>query len=335
MHTTVLTLSTFREVSAALSEPTLTLDGVRASGLPGTLTPRSERRGAVSADDIARLLPFMVQTAHALAVALPSGQRVDLVHAFAEPWSRGLALASVGRAPAEGPAEGVRLLELARRIFLGAAHASSRESATHSADDVIELARALSSVESSFAVQSFVALSHTLPVALAGAWLVLASEPGAWQQLRETPDRRAGAIEELLRLASPARAVFRQATADVTLGETRIRAGQELVLELQRANRCPASFPYPDRFVPERFAAGPDRQRHVGLGLAPHACAGSALVRLAMDISTTALLEEFDEITPVGEVDWLNGGAIRAPSSCTVVLRRAGRRQATGEPCAP
>jgi hypothetical protein len=328
--TTVHTLSTFREVSAALSEPTLTLDGARGDNRPGASAHEGGRRAAVSADEIARLLPTMQRSAHALALTLPAGQPVELVGAFAEPWSRGLALASVDRSPAEGG----RLLELARAVFLNAAHASSRVSATSATGEIVALAQALSALQSSLAVQSFVALAHTVPAALAGAWLVLVSEPGAWHQLRASPDQRAAAIEELLRMASPARAVFRIATADLTLGETHICAGDEVVLELQRANRCPARFPDPDRYAPERFALASERQRHVGLGLAPHACAGGALVRLAMEVATTALLEEFDEITPTGPVTWLDGRAIRAPASFSVVLRRAAQPRATSEPCA-
>ncbi len=273
----------------------------------------------IAAGEVARLLPMMHASARELARALPAGQTIDLVESFAAPWCHGVALA-YAKCPRD---EASHLLDLARRVFLRAAHATDRASALAPSPEVSELARALAPSDSPLAVQAFVALAHTLPLLLAGAWEVLATEPEAWRELRETPALRPSATEELLRLASPARVVFRHAPDSDPSGATRFAAGGEVVLELQRANRCPAHFAEPERFAAGRFAAASVHPRHVGLGLPPHACAGGGLVRTALDVATSTLLDTFADVELAGPVRYLDGFAIRGPISLPVVLRRA------------
>ncbi len=314
----------------------------------------------------------MRTSARAMAQALSGDRAVDLVASFAAPWSRELALAYASY-PRDGSEE---LIELSRQVFLEAAHATSRAAAAESSRALLDLAQAIRSDRSPLAVQGFIALANTLPLLLAGAWHALVMQPGAWQSLRRTPAARLSAIDELLRLASPARVVFRQAVTDVTIGTTRVAAGDEVVLALYDANRSPEQFSDAERFVADRFAAyrtapdraapdramadraAPDRAmadraapdhamadraapdhvttvraservagcRHVGLGLHPHACAGGALVRLALDVATAALLDEFDTATLAGPVTSLGGFAIDGITSLPVVLHRARER---------
>ncbi|MBM0230126.1 cytochrome P450, partial [Micromonospora sp. ATA51] len=70
-------------------------------------------------------------------------------------------------------------------------------------------------------------------------------------------------LAEVLRLDPPVRATRRVATAPLRLGGREIRAGTALLLRFDAANRDPAVFAEPDRFVPGRpgraltFGAGP------------------------------------------------------------------------------
>lgn len=326
MHSPPLTLWHFADVAAALEHPALSLDGVaRTTPRQGAGTEGAARHAV----DVARLLPIMRVSARALAAAIPAGECVDLCESFATPWSHEIAIEHAGSSHENGPT----LLAISRRIFLAAAHATDRQSARVPSPDVGALAAALSPADASFGVQAFVALANTLPLLLAGAWHALVTQPGAWRALgdRSSPARRSAVIDELLRLASPARVVFRQAKGDMTIGGRQVAAGGELVLALQQANRCPARFADPGAFAPERFAPPNDGRRHVGLGLAPHACAGSALVRAALEIATSALLDEFTDISLAGPVTWLGGFAIDGPTSLPVTLRRgAAARGAEG-----
>jgi len=421
----------FGDVAAALAASALSLDGVSRPGEPRS---SDTARESIPPGEIARLEPTMSSSARAMARALTSHGAVDLAASFAVPWSLELALAYAAGAGAKGsheagvleanarvplmPTESERLVELARTVFNEAAHATSRVAATESSCALLDLVRSIGSNRSPLVVQGFVALANTLPLLLTGAWHALVMHPGAWQSLRRTPAARASATDELLRLASPARVVFRRAVADVTIGTTRVAAGDELLLALHDANRCPEHFHDPEHFIADRFATGSSpsprsvverqaaerlvtqgahaqgalaedlvatravatravatravatravatravatravatravatgavatgavatgavvdglgagdslarsaRCRHVGLGLHPHACAGAALVRVALDIATSALLDEFDQVALAGPVTWLGGFAIDGITSLPVTLQRA------------
>lgn len=260
----------------------------------------------------------MRTSARAIAHALGEREAVDLVASFAAPWSHALALTFAGHAMEESE----QLVELAREVFTEAARATSRSAATESTAALRALAQAIGSDRSPLLVQGFVALAHTLPLLLAGAWHALVMQPGAWESLRRSPGARTAAIDELLRLASPARVVFRRAVSDVTIGTTRVAAGGEVILALREANRCPERFEHAEHFVADRFADGGAGCRHVALGRHPHACAGGALVRLALEVSTSALLDEFDRATLAGPVTWLGGFAIDGLTSLPVRLER-------------
>jgi cytochrome P450 len=126
------------------------------------------------------------------------------------------------------------------------------------------------------------------------------------------------AVEELLRHAGPARAVFRRAVAEVPIGRARVAPGDRLILRLAAANRDPARFPEPGRLDVRRGAAG-----HLALGGGAHACAGAPLVRVAVAAATDALLRRASAVEPAGEVEWVGGFAVRAPATLPVVLQPA------------
>lgn len=326
MPAVALTISNFRDVADALAEPLLSLGaapGARAASVDG-LVP-----AMLGADVIARLVPTMRERAVLLARALPDVHPVDLVASFAEPWSRETALSFAGRAPNDG----ARIMELSRQVFVEAAHATARHATLASTDAMRELAGAFGAESSPLTLQGFVALAHTLPLLLAGAWRELAIQPAAWDALRDDAVPRATAIDELLRLASPSRSLFRQAIADARVGSRQLRAGDELILAIGAANRCALQFADADTFMPARFERTAAGDRHVGLGRAPHACAGGALVRIALDVATSALLDEFDALSLAGAVTWLGGFAIDGPTSLPVVLRRRSDGEAAGGVC--
>ena len=315
--------TTYADVTAALHAPELSDRGRGDDGAPERATLHADASRELAPEGLDAAAAAMQRSARALAQQLPVDEPVDLLHAFARPWCARLAMRTMD----VDLASERRLLELARHVFAGAAHATTRQDAGGAAAAVGALASALGGAHAGtrptpMAVQAFVALSQTLPYMLAAAWHVLASQPGAWRVLRAdragVPAASGSALDELLRLASPARAVFRRAQAAVVIGETHLSSGDEVVLRLDAANRDPVRFPDPLRFDPDRRTGG-----HVGLGRGMHPCAGAAIVRSALDAATSALLDVAGEVTIAAPVTWLDGFAIRAPSSLCVVLHRA------------
>jgi cytochrome P450 len=133
-------------------------------------------------------------------------------------------------------------------------------------------------------------------------------------RLRADPGLLDGAIEEMMRWDPPTQAVLRIAAVDTTLGRSRIRAGEAVLVMLAGANRDPEQFEDPDRFD---IARTPNR--HLAFGLGIHHCLGAPLARLQGVTAFRLLLERFDSLAlatsdPLPRSDdWMMRSARRIP----------------------
>ena len=305
-------LSTYADVSAALHNPRLSASGNADASAQMQWSFRESASRALSPQRVTHWRAAIDDTAVRCAAALVFDQPVDLVSAFAGPFSREVAALVSGVSLPEA----ARLAAPASDVFLAAAFASSADAQPDTHRSLVALSRALTGPDPTIAVQSFVALSHTLPCVLAAAWLALMHDHEVMHQLRTTPSLMPRVADELLRVASTSRAVFRRAAASVRIGEADIRAGESVILMLTAANHDPAQFPDPMRVDLTRGAVG-----HLALGSGVHPCLGASLVRIAVTCATTALLAATTRIELVGAVEWLDGFAIRAPVTLPVALR--------------
>ena len=145
----------------------------------------------------------------------------------------------------------------------------------------------------------------------------LADAPGAWAALRADPSLVERAIEESLRLDSPAQYVIRRATEDVTFGEATIPAGEPVMVYLASANRDPTRWP-----APSDFAADRERDRHVAFGHGVHTCIGAPLARIEAKAAMQALLARFGEMSRGPSVSQrLAGGMLFGFQSLQLVFR--------------
>jgi cytochrome P450 len=94
-------------------------------------------------------------------------------------------------------------------------------------------------------------------------------------------------LEESLRLEPAAAMLDRYATADVSLGDAGIHAGELVTVSVSAAGRDPAVFDDPDRVL----LAPPRPRRHLAFAQGPHVCIGVHLARLEARMALTALLE--------------------------------------------
>jgi cytochrome P450 len=119
---------------------------------------------------------------------------------------------------------------------------------------------------------------------IANAVLALLSHPDALQRVRAQPEALDAALDESLRLEPAAAVIDRYATADVSLGVTRIARGDLVRISISAANRDPAVFADPDVFDLDRA----NHRRHLAFAQGPHVCVGVHLARLE---ARTALRE--------------------------------------------
>lgn len=119
---------------------------------------------------------------------------------------------------------------------------------------------------------------------------VLADHPDQRRELVEHPELIPKAIEEILRLESPAQQFARYVTKDAEFHGGTLPEGSAILFLLGSANHDDRRFPDGDRFDIHRA-----NTKHVSFGLGAHYCMGSALARLEGRIALEEILKRFPE----------------------------------------
>ncbi|MEM9466533.1 MAG: cytochrome P450 [Actinomycetota bacterium] len=116
-----------------------------------------------------------------------------------------------------------------------------------------------------------------------------------------------GAVEEIVRMASPVIHFRRTVTQDgVQLGEKTFEAGDKVVLFYGSGNRDEAVFDDPFAFDITR-----ENTAHIGFGgPGPHFCLGAHLARRQINVLYKELLSQMPDIHAVGEPDRLRSSFI-------------------------
>ncbi|MFN2537881.1 MAG: cytochrome P450 [Mycobacteriales bacterium] len=147
----------------------------------------------------------------------------------------------------------------------------------------------------------------------------LAQHPDQLHWLREDlPGRLDGAVEEMIRWASPLTYMARTATRDVELGGQVIREGDRIAMFYCSANRDEAVFADPDSFRLDRD----DAHLHMSFGVGSHSCMGSSLARVELKAVFNALLQRVDQIEIDGPVTRLRSSWVRGVKQLPIRMRR-------------
>jgi cytochrome P450 len=124
----------------------------------------------------------------------------------------------------------------------------------------------------------------TVQSVLAQSIVYFARNPEQWDAMFEDPALLDAAIEELLRVSSPAVPTRTVTDDSVVVGDLELPKGERVHMPLAAANRDPKYYPDPDR-VDFRRPAKP----HLSFGLGPHRCLGVHLARLELRVGLTEL----------------------------------------------
>jgi cytochrome P450 len=149
----------------------------------------------------------------------------------------------------------------------------------------------------SFFVLLVVAGNETTRNALSHGLMLLTEHPDQRALLlSDLESRIEGAVEEIVRYASPVMFMRRTLTRDYTMNGQDYREGDKAMLFYYSANRDEAVFADPERFD---IARSPNP--HLGFGGAgPHYCLGAHLARRELTVMLRELLTRVPDIT-VGE----------------------------------
>jgi cytochrome P450 family 142 subfamily A polypeptide 1 len=126
-----------------------------------------------------------------------------------------------------------------------------------------------------------------------------------------------GAIEEMLRWATPVRNMNRTATRDVEVNGFTIRENDRVLLLYPSANRDDKVFADPFRFDITRSP-----NDHVAFGAyGRHHCLGAPLARLELRILFEELLTRLDDLQLATDlIEWRTGNFVLGPNSVPITF---------------
>jgi len=152
-----------------------------------------------------------------------------------------------------------------------------------------------------------VAGNETTRNAIAHGMNAFLENPDQWDLLVSDPDRHLpGAVEEVLRWATPVLYFRRNCTRDTVVGGETIREGDKISLWYISANRDEAVFEDPFRFDITR-----DPNNHIAFGGGgPHFCLGAQLARLEIRMLFEEMARRYPRIEALGAPDRLRSNFI-------------------------
>jgi len=159
----------------------------------------------------------------------------------------------------------------------------------------------------SFFILLVVAGNETTRTALSHGLKLLTDHPDQMELLQSDFDKHiVGALDEILRYATPVTQFRRTLTRDHDLNGTPLKKGDKVLLFYNAANRDPEVFTDPDRFDITR---SPNPHLSFG-GPGPHFCLGAHLARTEMTVLLRELFTRAPGIRAVGEPDRLESSFI-------------------------
>ena len=288
--------------------------------------------------------------AHRLVQELPSGGRVDLVSALANPlplemiceilgvplkdrelfnkWGNSLAEIGLDGPRTVGQVSELEMASKELTDYMAELLAYRRK---HPEEDLLtslansETDGATLTDREIVATASFLLLAgfETTVNLLGAGTRVLVEHKEALKEVSHNPDLIPNLAEEALRYVSPVQYTFRSAGSELVLKDgTVVKKGQSIVLMIVGANRDPKTFSDPDTFDIHRENA----KRNLAFGYGAHHCLGASLARLEAEAVWKHLLLRFPNVASwkiTGDVIAKRGRVIRGLESLPMTLGSA------------
>jgi len=124
-------------------------------------------------------------------------------------------------------------------------------------------------------------------------------DPEQWRVLKADRTKMTTAIDEAIRLESPAQTMFRNTRRQVELSGFLLERDTKILCSIGAANRDPRRWPDPDRFDLNRSLQG-----HLAFGVGVHFCIGQRLARAETEAVLNALLDRVDRFDAMGQPEW-------------------------------
>jgi cytochrome P450 len=157
--------------------------------------------------------------------------------------------------------------------------------------------------------------NDTVTGMLGGSMPLLHQRPDQRELLADNLERIPDAVEELLRLTTPAQGLARTVTRDVTIGDVTVPAGRRVLLLYGSANRDQRVY----GSDADELAVTRCPRNILTFSHGAHHCLGAAAARMQSRVALTELLSrcpdfEVDE----GGIVWAGGSYVRRPLSVPI-----------------
>lgn len=140
--------------------------------------------------------------------------------------------------------------------------------------------------------QFLVAGHETTTSTFGWGMLLLCRNPQLQNEIRGDAKLIRTFVEEALRLESPVQGLPRLVTRETTLGDTKLKAGDMIMLRYGAANRDERQFEAPDEVDVHREKAG----MQLAFGSGVHFCIGAPLARQELNLGFLAILDRLKNI---------------------------------------
>jgi len=125
----------------------------------------------------------------------------------------------------------------------------------------------------------------------------LLKNPDQWAWLRENPEGIGGAVEEIIRWATPFVRMARTLTRDHEMHGRVMKEGEQVVMLYPAANRDSRIFDRPQTFDIRRDFPKPA----LSFGIGKHYCLGAALARMEVRVLLEEMLTRLPNLALAGE----------------------------------
>ena len=278
---------------------------------------------AYRASDLQTLLPMIEDECVRLLDALPQGEPLDFMDAFANPLSRSLARIAfqIPLDMEDQVAQWIAALGLIGNIIMSPEQKQNAQTALREFKAYLK-ARLASGIDTpgegfvGLALAAFadgtmnedetlnnlitlIAGGTATATLLGNGLLTLLRHPDQFARLRADRDLLNPAIEEMLRYEPGCSFILRVAIDDFQCGDVCIPAGSLAIGLMGSTNRDPERFTDPDV-----FDIGRQPNPHNVFGAGAHICLGKALVRMTAKAAFSALIGRYERIELAGEPVW-------------------------------
>ena len=153
---------------------------------------------------------------------------------------------------------------------------------------------------------------------MSGGVLALNQFPSEYEKLKKDPLLIPNMVAEIIRWQTPLAYMRRTANNDCTIGGKDIKAGDQLLMWYLSGNRDESVFERGEDLIIDRQNA----RNHLSFGFGIHRCMGNRLAEMQLRVLWEEIMERFENIEVVGEVERTFSSFVKGYTSLPVRVTR-------------